>query len=305
MDQIEAMRAFRGIVEAQGFTAAADRLNSTPSKLSRLLQQLEQALGVALVNRTTRRLALTEAGARYYRASQEILDRLDAAALDLAQSHEQPSGLLRVSIPTAIGVLELPDWLPAFQDAYPDIQLDVSCEDRFVDLIAGRFDLALRVTAALADSTLAARVLAESDLVMVASPGYVSRHGLPRDVEELARHRLLSFAGSGSASSWSISQANGEAVAVAVDTALQFDAITAVYAATLAGCGIAAFTQHTVARDLERGALIRILPAHTLGKRHYYALYPSARHIAPKVRAFVDFMVTHYTQAAARPTLRE
>ncbi|NNA58152.1 LysR family transcriptional regulator [Pseudomonas koreensis] len=296
MNQLQAMRAFRCIVECRGFSAAAERLDTTHSTISRQLQQLESELGTRLINRNTRRFSLTTAGQQYYAACVDILERLDQAALAVGQAHESPSGVLRISAPMVIGTLELASWLPAFQQRYPEIEVDLSCDDRFVDLIAEGFDVALRICGPLADSSLVARLLTVSDLLLVASPAYVARNGLVRQVRELAEHQLLAFAGG---SGWVLTDARGMTTPVSAQGRFKADSISSLHAAALAGVGIAAFTRATVQDDLLSGRLVQILPNCSLGQRHYYALYPHARHVALKVRVFVEFMLEHYRQASA------
>jgi DNA-binding transcriptional LysR family regulator len=291
MNQLLAMRAFRCIVECRGFTAAAERLDTTHSTISRQLQKLETELGARLINRNTRRFSLTAAGEQYYAASVDILDRVESAALAVAKDAERPAGLLRISVPMVIGTLELASWLPAFQQRYPDIQIDLSCNDQFVDLVAQGFDVALRISGPLADSSLVARPLIVSEMVLVASAAYVARHGLPRQVDELVDHQLLTFTGG---ADWVLTSDRGMAISVPVESRFKVDSIGSLYTAALAGVGIAAFTLATVQNDLRRGQLVHILPNCTLGQRHYYALYPHARHLPPKVRVFVDFMNEHY-----------
>ncbi len=291
MNQMFAMRVFRCIVEAQGFSAAAERLDTTHSSVSRHLQQLEAALGVRLINRNTRRMSLTAAGERYYAACVDILDRVDAASHAVTLEQERPSGLLRISVPLVVGTLELAHWLPAFQQRYPEIQVDLSCSDPFVDLVAEGFDVAIRICGPLADSSLVARLLTVSPMVMVASSAYVFRNGLPHSAAELSEHRLLTFA---SINQWSLIHDKGDSLVVTATGTFHTDTITALYACALAGSGVAAFTQATVQDDLLAGRLVRILPEYTLGVRHYYALYPHARHLPAKVRAFVDFMAEYY-----------
>ncbi|MGE7137669.1 LysR family transcriptional regulator [Luteibacter sp. NPDC031894] len=294
MDQFLAMRAFRCIVESGGFSAAAERLETTHSTVSRQLKQLESSLGVQLLNRNTRRLALTAAGEGYYAACVDILDRVCSAAESMTDEQARVAGRLRVSVPHVIGTLELPDWLPAFQERYPDIRLDLSCSDRFVDLVDEGFDAALRISGPLADTTLMARSLAVSDIVLVASPAYRDRRGLPMTPEQLAQHERLAFSGSGTAETWSLTRQGEAPIRVAPRSSLSVDAITALYAATLAGAGVAAFTRRTVQGDLLRGSLVPVLPDYILGKQHYHILYPQTRHLAPKVRVFVDYMVERY-----------
>ncbi|MCG6577548.1 LysR family transcriptional regulator [Pseudomonas sp. AF32] len=291
MNQMLAMRVFRCIVEAQGFSAAAQRLDTTHSSVSRQLQQLESALGVRLINRNTRRMSLTAAGERYYTACVDILDRVEAASRAAIQEQERPSGLLRISAPLVIGTLELARWLPAFQQRYPDIQVDLSCSDPLVDLVAEGVDVALRICGPLADSSLVARLLSVSPMVLVAAPAYVLKHGLPRKIAELNEHRLLTYA---SATQWTMVSEEGESMAWDCASSFNTDTITALHACALAGGGIAAFTLATVQDDLLVGRLVRILPDYTLGSRHYYALYPHARNLPAKVRVFVDYMAEYY-----------
>lgn len=296
MNQLLAMRAFRCIVECRGFSAAAERLDTTHSTISRQLQQLESELGTRLINRNTRGFNLTTAGQQYYAACVDILERLDQAALAVGQAHESPSGVLRISAPMVIGTLELASWLPAFQQRYPEIEVDLSCDDRFVDLIAEGFDVALRICGPLADSSMVARLLTVSDVLLVASPVYVARNGLVRQVRELAEHQLLAFAGG---SDWALTDARGLTTSVRLQGRFKADSISSLHAAALAGVGIAAFTRTTVQEDLLSGRLVQILPNYSLGRRHYYALYPHARHVALKVQVFVEFMLEHYRNTAA------
>lgn len=295
MDQLLAMRIFCGIVEARGFSAAAERLDLSHSTVSRQLKQLEAAMGVQLLHRNTRGFGLTAAGERYHQYCVDILGRVDAMTQAMSGEREHLSGTLRVTVPLAIGTLELQDWLPAFRARFPDIRLDLSCSDHFADLVGERFDVALRISSApLADSTLMAKTLTASDTVLVASPAYLARHGLPQSPEDLARHQLLAFGGAAHAGEWLLTDGDGRAVTVALRGMLVTDAIPALHAAVLAGAGIATFTERTVRSDLARGALVRVLPHCNAGASHYYALYPHTRHLAPRARAFIDFMAAHY-----------
>lgn len=236
-------------------------------------------------------MSLTAAGERYYAACVDILDRVDAASQAVTLEQERPSGLLRISAPLVVGTLDLAHWLPTFQQRYPDIQIDLSCSDPFVDLVADGFDVAIRICGPLADSSLVARLLTVSPMVMVASSAYVFKYGLPRNITELSDHRLLTFA---SATQWPLTNGQDDPVAMTADGSFHTDTITALYACTLAGGGIGAFTLATVQDDLLAGRLVRIFPEYTLGVRHYYALYPNSQNLPLKVRVFVDFMAEHY-----------
>lgn len=291
MNQLLAMRMFCAIVEANGFSAAAERLNSTHSSLSRHLKQLEAELGVRLLNRNTRALSLTVAGQDYYRSSVDILARVDAAAQAVTPGVDNPSGVLRISVPLAIGTLGLANWLPAFQARYPLLQVELCCADPLTDLVAQGIDVAVRICGPLADTTLVARLLHLSPMVLVASPAYLARAGAPDVPDELQGHDLLRYS---SSPKWSVQGPDGAACSIDVDGALRSDTITALYAGALAGMGIAAFTWATVSDDLAAGRLVRVLPNHTLGVLHYYALYPHGQYLPAKVRVFVDFMVEFY-----------
>lgn len=297
MDQLFAMRVFRSLVEAKGFSAAAARLDTTHSTVSRQLKLLEASLGAQLVNRNTRNFTLTAAGERYYAACVEILERVEAAAEDVAESPRKPSGTLRVSVPLSIGTLEMPEWLPSFRRSFPDLRLNVSCSDRFSNLVGEGFDVALRISGALPDSDLMARTLAVSDEILVAAPDYIARHGLPRTPAQLAAHELLPYSGREDGGIWRLTPSRGTAVSIKPGGHLRLDTVTAIHASAVAGIGIGAFTGLTVRGDIEQGRLVHVLPGYTLAKRTYYALYPKSRHVSPKVRAFIDFVAELYGKA--------
>lgn len=299
MDQLAALRTFRCLLEAGSFTGAAQRLGTSHTSVSRQLRQLETHLGVRLLHRNSRGFTATDAGTRYYRDCIDILDRLDAAAERLASEATAPSGVLRLSLPHAIAALELPQWLPAFVQHYPQVQLDLSCDDRLVDLVKGGFDMAIRISGPLPDSTLVAHELAVSDRVLVAAPQYIARLGLPRRADELSAHRLLAYSGDGDAIA--LSDDDGAACDVALGRDLRVDSIVSLHAAAIAGLGIAAMTRTTVRDDLASGRLVRVLPRHRAGRRHYFAVYPHNRQLAPKVRAFTQFMRAHYAAHRACP----
>lgn len=298
MDHLLAMRMFCALVEARSFSGAGEMLGVSHSSVSRQLKQTEAALGVALVHRSTRQFALTSAGERYHRHCADILARIDVMTHAMTHEREQPSGPLRVTVPLAIGTLELPGWLPAFRLRYPDIALTLSCSDQYADLLADGFDVALRISyAPLADSSLMAKLLTASQTVLVASPTYLAQHGLPRTPDDLVAHQCLRFSGTNVPGEWVLTGRDDHTHRVPLDSAFTTDAITALFAASLAGAGIAAFTERTVRAELARGTLVRVLPQHSLGRGHYYALYPHTRHVNPKVRAFIDFMAEHYRES--------
>lgn len=191
MDHFAALRALRAIVDAGSFTAAAERLGTTHSAMSRQLRQLEEHLQVRLLDRNSRRLSLTEAGRDYYREAVALLDRLEAADDRARAGQAQPSGRVRVSVPQVVASQELPHWLPGFLARYPQVALELSADDQLVDVVGGGFDLALRIAPSLPDSQLVARELARCPRILVAAPAYLARYGLPRQVADLQNHTLL------------------------------------------------------------------------------------------------------------------
>lgn len=296
MDQFGAMRIFRQVVDAGGFSAAAQVLDMSHSAVSRQVRQLEEALGAQLLNRTTRRFALTEVGQDYYRRCVQILEQVEEAAQMVHQHQSRPSGLLRVNAPMVFGIMEAGKWLPEFMRRHPELKVDLVCNDRFVDLIAEEFDVGLRITRTLPDSTLVARRLCASEMVLVAAPDYLKRHGAPRTPQELAGHNYMAYSLALQTTELSFTGPDGALSNVAVSGRLQSNTGMVVCDAVRAGMGVTASATFVVADDLRSGKLVRLLPDYTLQPRELYALYPQNRHMSPKVRAFVDFVADYYAR---------
>lgn len=296
MDQLAALRALRRVVELGGFTAAAEALGVSHSAVSRQIRQLETRLGAQLLNRTTRRFALTAAGADYYAASRHILDALDEADRAVGAHQARPSGSLRINAPMAFGTLELAAWLPQFIARYPELQVDLVCNDRIVDLIDDGFDVALRLTRELPDSTLIARRLTSSRIMLVAAPAYLELHGAPRAPADLLQHNCLTYTQLDKPSDWRFTGPDGAPHQVTVSGNLQANTGIALRAAALGGLGIATTASFIVHEDLRRGELVPVLPDYLIRPRELYALYPQNRHLSPKVRAFVDFAAELYRE---------
>lgn len=294
MDQLAAMRAFRRVVETGSFTAAAAELNQSHTIVSRQVRQLELELGAQLLNRTTRRFALTEAGQEYYERSRHIIDQLDDAAQAVSAHQARPSGVLRINAPMAFGTLELAQWLPQFILANPQLKVDLVCNDRLVDIIEEGFDVALRLTRALPDSTLVAKRLTSCGILLAAAPDYLKRHGVPQQPADLAQHNCLTYTLAQKPNEFLFQAADGSEHAVSVRGNLQANTGIALRSAALAGLGIAATSSFIVHDDLRRGDLLHVLPEFTLKPRDLYAIYPQNRHLSPKVRAFVDFTADWY-----------
>lgn len=294
MDQLAALRALRRVVELGSFTAAADALGISHTIVSRQVRQLEEHLGAQLLNRTTRRFALTDAGRDYYEAARQVLDTLDDADRNIGRHQAAPTGTLRINAPMAFGTIEVAQWLPGFMAQYPGLQVDLVCNDRMVDLIEDGFDVALRLARELPDSTLVARRLASSQVVLAAAPDYLRRHGAPATPSDLAQHNCLVYSAAAHPNEWTLNGPDGAEQAVTVRGTLQANTNIALRAAAVAGVGIANAAAFILRDELVRGTLVEVLPGYTVKPRELYALYPQNRHLSPKVRAFVDYAASVY-----------
>lgn len=294
MDQLSALKAFCRVVEAGSFSAAAAELNVSHTVMSKQVRQLENLLGVQLLNRTTRRLALTEAGHTYYEHSRRVLDELQQA--DLAVTHHQatPRGTLRINAPMAFGTLDMAQWLPRFMARYPELKIDLVCNDRFVDLIDEGFDVALRLAREMPDSTLMAKRLATATTMLVASPSYLKQRGTPTTPQDLLQHNCLTYTLVQKPNEWTFVTPDGDRTSVTVSGSLQSNTGIVLRSAALADAGIATTASFIVHEDLARGTLAPVLPGYTMRARELYAVYPQNRHLSPKVRAFIDFAAEVY-----------
>lgn len=285
MDKLTAMQVFVKVVESGSFVKAADHLDLSATAVSRHVAELEASLGTRLLQRTTRRLHLTDAGRRYVERCQQILGDLDEADAAVRDETLSPRGLLRVSVPASFGLLHLAPLLPQFQLRYPDVVLEVEVSDRMVDLVEEGYDLALRITAQLAP-TLVARRLATIHVVPCASPAYIARHGAPETPQALADHECLVYTNADRRYEWRFGEER-----VKVGGRFRCNNGDMLRAAALAGEGIICEPSFLVGEDLRAGRLVPLLQDWPLSQLALHAVYPSRRHLTARVRAFVDFLV--------------
>ncbi|MFJ4395634.1 LysR family transcriptional regulator [Pseudomonas sp. NPDC089396] len=297
MDQFSAMQTFRRVVDLGSFSAAANQAGVSHTVLSRQVKHLERHLGTQLLTRTTRRLHLTEAGALFYRHCVQILEQMQAMTLELSEHQQQPSGTLRLGVATAFGELELGRWLPDFIERHPLLQIELNCSDRFVDLLEEEIDVCLRVTDHLPDSSLVARRLASSEVLLVAAPRYVERHGMPATPEALANHPLLGYSQLLHPQRLQLTGAGGEQRGILMPRRLSANSPMALRAAAIGGLGIASFDRFIVHDALQDGRLVPVLENWKLPARSLYAVYPQSRYLAPKVRALLDYVQGYYAQS--------
>lgn len=289
MDRLAAIEAFVAVVEAGSFTRASERLGLSTTSVSRLISALEAHLDARLLHRTTRRQSLTEAGRVFYQHSTELLADLAEAEAAVSADSRIASGLLRVSAPVSFGTRHLAAVLPRFRNEQPNVNLELSLNDRVVDLVEEGHDLAIRISNQLAGS-LVARPLAPIRIVVCAAPSYLERHGYPHTPEDLSAHQCLLYSYSEPVDHWGFAGSSG-LVQVPVKGFLTANNGDVLRLAALAGEGIVRQPSFIVGEDLRSGKLIPLLEPYAIPPQMAYAVYPSRRHLAARVRVFVDFLI--------------
>lgn len=291
MDRLDEIRAFTAVAEARSFTQAARKLGVSGAQVSKLVARLENRLGARLANRTTRDVSLTDTGQAYLERARELLDGFDALESSV-RDQSGPSGTLKVSAPVSFGKNQLTPALLDFARACGAVALDVAFTDRMVNLVEEGFDVAVRI-GHLSDSSLVARRLAAVRMVTCASPAYLARAGQPAALEDLAGHEAILDTNARDAAAWRFGP-HGDVREVRVHGRLRFNGAEACVAAAVAGFGVTRTPAFAAAEDLRAGRLVPILCAFEPELIHVHAVYPHARHLAAKVRAFVDFLAQRY-----------
>lgn len=293
MDRFVAMEAFARVVDRGGFTAAAQDLRISRAMVSRHVQELEQHLGARLLNRTTRKVALTEAGKVFYERSTQLLAELAAAEGEVGDLHARPRGILRVNGPVVFGVRHLATMVADYMAAYPEVVVELTLNDRIVDLVEDGYDLAVRI-GHLEDSSLMARRLAPCRIVMCASPEYLARHGVPQTPADLAQHACIRYMFGEGGDVWHMRGPDGP-VAVRVGGPLRTNNGDAMRIAAVRGAGIAVLPSFIVSDELASGALVPVLTGMREGvEMAVHAVYPPGRNPSAKVRSFIDFLVPRF-----------
>ncbi|MGD8710763.1 MAG: LysR family transcriptional regulator [Ectothiorhodospiraceae bacterium] len=293
MDRLTSMEVFVRVAEEDGFTAAARKLELSKSVVSKHVQSLEKYLGVRLFNRTTRRLSLTEAGTRYYERCVGIIDEVGEAERAVSSLYALPRGVLRVNAPVSFGILHLGPALPAFLRRYPDLQVDISLNDRYVDVVNEGFDVAVRI-GRLEDSSLIARRVASSQAWLCASPDYLEANGTPSSPADLTAHNCLVYAYSRQPGGWFLRAPDGREHRLNVEGTLRANNGEFLLSAAVRGTGIVMMPDFICADAVHRGELVRLLPEYRTAELNISAVYPYARNVSAKVRAFVDFLAEEF-----------
>ena len=298
MDTLECMRVYACVVDAGSFSEAARRLGISTALASKYVGQLEQRLGVCLLNRTTRKLSPTELGRAYYARCARIVGEVEELEGSLHADHATPRGHLRIAGPRIFGEDVLVGCVKAFLDKHDAVTVDLVLEERTVDIIAEGFDVAVRI-GELAETRLIARRITSYRYVLCASPDYVARAGAPATPEALAGHACIVNSAISPTNQWQFI-VDGERHCVSVRPRIRVNCAHPIRAMALAGYGIGLCLLPTVREDIAAGRLVRLLEAYEAYDRVVYAVYPPSRHLAVKVRAFVDHLVDHLRSGADR-----
>jgi DNA-binding transcriptional LysR family regulator len=288
MERLVAMAHFARVVEAGSFSAAAAQIGIGKSTVSKEIMALEDHLGVRLLHRTTRSLALTEAGQAFYARCARMVAEAEAAEAEAQRGAAGPRGRLRITAPMTWGERRLAPLIAAFASRWPDVDIDLVLDDRLVDLVQDGFDVGIRI-AHLADSSMVARKLAPAPRWTVASPDYLERMGTPAIPEDLSRHDGLQYSYASASDQWTFRGGERE-VTVRVRARLRANNGEVLKTAAVSGLGVAILPDFFVEDEIRVGRLVTLLPAWTDQRASIWAVYPHARNLAPSVRALVDFL---------------
>ena len=293
MNKFEDIQAFIAVVDAGSFTAAADRLNSAKSAVSRRVSGLEERLGVQLLHRTTRAMSLTKTGRSFYDQGVRILADLDEAEAAVQQEHGELRGTLRFALPLSFGVRHMCGPIAAFGIQHPNVRFDLDLNDRRVDLIEDNFDLALRI-GHLSDSSLIARRLFDVRAVVCASPHYLNTYGTPATPGELRDHQCLVYSNLLDPNTWEYEDSVGKRQSVKVKSALSATSGDFLSNAAAHGMGIVIQPTFIASAAIRSGKLVPVLTDYIWPVSPAYVLYPPTRHLSYRVRAFIDFLVERF-----------
>lgn len=291
MDILFNMRTFVCVVETGSFTAAAQRMDLTTSYVSRSVATLETHLRTRLLQRTTRRIALTEAGQRYLLRCQQILGYIEEAEAEAGDAHAHPAGNLKVHSMTGIGQHYLTKAIAAYQQKYPDVSFDLTLANRTTDILEEGYDVSVVIARELPDSGLVSKRIGNTFSVLCASPAYIAEQGFPHRPSELGAHRCLRLVNAAmSLDKWHFEGPDGDEMVAINRTVFQVNTADAMTEAVKAGIGIGALPVYSAIAGLRDGSLVRVLPQYRLYKLNVYALYPSRQYLDAKIRTWVEFL---------------
>ncbi|BCX80952.1 hypothetical protein MIT9_P0530 [Methylomarinovum caldicuralii] len=289
MDKLTSMKVFARVAKHGSFAAAAKELGISRAMATKHVMHLENSLGVRLLNRTTRKISLTEAGAAYLERCQQILEDIEETELAVTQLQTEPQGLLRISTPPFFGTFHLAPTIAAYLKQYPKVRVDLVVRGGLVDVVAEGLDLAIRL-GEQPDSSLIARRLASSPRVVCGAPEYFKKYGRPRHPQDLREHNCLVNWGFEPHDLWRFTDPDGEAITVKVAGNLQANTADPLRLAAIHGLGLVVLPTYIAGQDLEKKRLEPVLEDYEMAPMDIYAVYPHRRHLSAKVRTFLDFL---------------
>ncbi len=292
MDKLAAMNAFAKVVASASYAEAARKLGITRSAVSKAVSELEADLGARLLDRTTRRVAPTEAGLAYYQRCLAILAEVEEAEAQIARLHDEPKGRLRVNAPMTFGLRCLSGVLADFMARYPDLKVELSLADRYIDPLEEGYDVTIRI-GRLGDTSLIARRLGTTRMVLAAAPSYLAAHGRPAIPADLAAHRCLQYGHSTCVQKWQLRE-KGHDISVPIDAAMSANNGDTLRDAAVRGCGITLLPTFIVGDDIDAGRLETVLADFSPPDLDIHALYVPNRYLATKSRVFIDFLVERF-----------
>lgn len=293
MNEFSQIKTFITLVENQSLSKAAEKMGIAISAVSRRLKELESNLGVQLIQRTTRKMHLTEAGEKFYQRCRRLLDELEEAKQEASNSATALSGTLKIATPLSFGVAHLSPAIAAFMHLHPQIKIDLNMSDRRRDLVEEGLDLAIRI-GTLEDSSLMARKLASVRHAVCASPDFLNRYGRPETPEDLSKLPALCYGNLDQPDTWHYRDKDNIPASVKVPMRMRATNGDALVEAAVAGLGILCEPSFIVHGAVERGVLIPVLRDYQWYAMNIYAVYPQTRHVPARVRAFIDFLVSHF-----------
>lgn len=301
MDRLQSMRVFAKVVEQGSFARAAQMLDLSNAVVTRHVADLEEHLGTRLLNRTTRRLSLTETGHAYLERVLQILQEIEDAEAIASSHSKKPAGTLRIYSQLGFGQLHLAQLLHEYAKLYPDVALDATLSDRSVDLVEDGFDVGIFIDFQKIDASMIARQLGVTEIMLCASPDYVKRHGAPFELEDISRHACLNFSIEQIRHHWPIKGSDGNMLNIPISCKVVSNNGDLLRQCALAGMGIVLRPSFALRDDLAAGRLVRLLPQHHLGQLSVVMVYPSRRLLSAKVRSFVDFMTQRFPKPESDP----
>jgi len=302
MDRLQSMRVFAKVVEQGSFVGAAQVLDMSNAVVTRLVADLENHLGIRLLHRSTRRMALTEPGQAYLERVRQILDEIDEAEAAASVLSSNPAGTLNIYSQIGFGQTQLARLLPLYSKQYPDVQLDVTLSDRTVDLIEEGFDVGVFSVNQKFDASMVARQLGIAEVLLCASPAYIAEHGVPQVPEDLAQHSCLNFSLEHLRHHWTFQSDQGTSI-IPITSKVMSNNTDLLRHCLLAGMGIGMRTSYTLGDDMVAGRVVRVLPDYQINKVAVRLVYPSRRLLSAKVRSFVDFMMAQFPHPDCDPWL--